>query len=118
VQNIFEKRIYWMLVVIAALIFGMGWGQIDVASVQGQPVSGDMGGGALITHFYDDPNGGPTRVIVVDPQQKRIAVYHVPVASGAIQLKSVRNITVDLQAQEINSPDFSPINQKKMLDRN
>ena len=113
-----EQRIHWMLVAIVALIFSFGWGRIDVASVQGQPVVGGLGTSGLITHFYDDPGGGPSRVIVIDPQLKRMAVYHVPVDSGEIQLKSVRNLTVDLQAQEINSPGFSPIDQEKMLQRN
>ncbi len=121
-RNVFEKRIVieqrWMLVAVVALIFGLGWGRIDVATVQGQPVVGSLGTGGLITHFYDDPSGGPSRVIVIDPLQKRMAVYHVPVGNGEIQLKSVRNLTIDLQAQEINSPSFSPINQEKMLQRN
>ncbi len=115
-RSVIEQR--WMLVAIVALIFAFGWGRMDVASVQGQPVVGSLGAGGLITHFYDDPNGGPSRVIVIDPLLKRMAVYHVPVDKGQIQLKSVRNLTIDLQAQEINSPDFSPINQEKMLQRN
>ncbi len=114
--SIIEKR--WILVAIVALVFSFGWGRIDVTSVHGQPVMGGLGAGGLITHFYDDPNGGPSRVIVIDPLLKRMAVYHVPVDKGEIQLKSVRNLTIDLQSQEINSPDFSPINQEKMLQRN
>ena len=118
VRSIIEKSTTWMLVAIAALFFSFAWGQIDVAPVQGQPVMGGLGAGGLITHFYDDPNGGPTRVIVVDPLQKRMAVYHVPVDSGAIQLKSVRNLTIDLQVQDFNSGDPSPIDMEKMLQRN
>jgi len=107
-----------MLVAITALIFCVGWGQIDVASVQGQPVSGSLDEGGLITHFHEDPKGGPTRVVVVDPGLKRMAVYHVSVSSGEIQLKSVRNLTVDLQLQAYNSENPSPIEMQKMLDRN
>ncbi len=116
--SILEQR--WMLVAVVALIFAFGWGRIDVASVQGQPVGGSLGAGGLITHFYDDPNGGASRVIVIDPLLKRMAVYHVPVDSGAIQLKSVRNLTADLQVQEFNSgkpQTVSPIDMQKMLER-
>ena len=117
-RSIIEQRIHWMLVAIVALIFGLGWGRIDVASVQGQPVVGSLGTSGLIAHFYDDPNGGPTRVIVIDPQQKRMAVYHVPIANGEIQIKSVRNLSADLQIQAYNSEEVSPIDTQKMLDRN
>lgn len=117
-RSIIEQRIHWMLVAIVALIFSFGWGRIDVASVQGQPVVGGLGTGGLITHFYDDPSGGPSRVIIIDPLQKRMAVYHVPVDKGEIQLKSVRNLSVDLQVQEFNSGDPSPIDMQKSLERN
>ncbi|NOZ39828.1 MAG: hypothetical protein GXP24_06330 [Planctomycetes bacterium] len=117
-RSTIEKRTYWMLSAIVALIFSLGWGRIDVAPVQGQSFAGGSGAGGLITHFYEDPSGGPTRVIVVDPLEKRMAVYHVPVDSGAIQLKSVRNLSVDLQVQEFNSGDPSPIDMQKMLQRN
>jgi len=123
VHRIFEKRASWMLVAISALIFSLGWGRVDVAPVQGQfvagnSVSGNWGAGGLITHCFEDPSGGPTRVIVIDPLQKRMAVYHVPVDKGEIQLKSVRNLTVDLQIQDYNSGDPSPIDMQKMLQRN
>ncbi len=117
-RSIIEKRSYWMLVAIVVLIFSFAWGRMDVASVQGQPVVGGSGMGGLITHFYDDPSGGPTRVFVIDTVQKRMAVYYVPVDGGEIQLKSVRNLSVDLQVQEFNSGDPSPIDMQKMLERN
>jgi len=120
VSHIIERRVYWMLVAIVALIFGLGWGRSDVAAVQGQPIVSGLGAAGLITHFFDDPSGGPSRVIVVDPLQKRMAIYHVPVDSGAILLKSVRNLTVDLQVQEFNSGKpltVSPIDMQKMLER-
>ena len=50
----------------------------------------------LITHVVSVA-GQPTTVIVVDPQQRVMGVYHVDGASGEISLKSVRNITWDLQ---------------------
>lgn len=114
----FQSRTYPMLVAIAAIAIGLTWGQVEPTAVQAQINAGGLGAAGLITHFHEDPSGGPTRVIVVDPGLKRMAVYHVPTDSGAIQLKSVRNLTIDLQVQEFNSGDPSPIDMQKTLQRN
>jgi hypothetical protein len=48
-------------------------------------------------------DGGPQTVTVIDPIQRVMAVYHVDKASGEIALKSVRNLTWDLQLMDFNS---------------
>ncbi len=120
VRNLLEQRCYWMLVAIATLVFCLLWGRVDVAPVQAElvPGAGGFGTAGLITHFHEDASGGLTRVIVIDTVQRRMAVYHVPTDSGEIQLKSVRNLSVDLQVQEFNSGDPSPIDMQKTLQRN
>lgn len=117
-RSIIEQRSYWFLVAIATVVIGLFWGRVDSVPVHAELVQGSFGGAGLITHFHEDASGGPTRVVVVDPAQKRMAVYHVPVDSGEIQLKSVRNLSVDLQVQEFNSGDPSPIDMQKTLQRN
>lgn len=112
-----EKRTCWILVTVVALIFGFGWGQADVAPVHAELMPTAMGSGGLITHFHEDNGANRTRVVVVDPLQRRMAVYHVEFDTGAIQLKSVRNLTVDLQVQEFNSGEPSPVDMGKMLQR-
>ena len=77
-----------------------------------------MGSTGLITHFVELDVGKLSRVIMIDPQLRRMAVYDVSFGDGAIQLKSVRNLTVDLQLQSFNSEDPSPIDMEKMLQRN
>jgi hypothetical protein len=52
--------------------------------------------------------GQALTVTVVDPKQRVLAVYHVDRATGAIALKSVRNITYDLQMVEFNSGNPLP----------
>jgi hypothetical protein len=42
------------------------------------------------------------QVVVIDPLQRCMAVYHVRLDSGQIELKSVRNIQWDLQLLEFN----------------
>ncbi len=56
----------------------------------------------LITHVLS-AEGGPQTVVVVDPSQRVLAVYHVDKTTGEITLRSVRNITWDLEMVEFNS---------------
>ena len=57
---------------------------------------------ALIAHVAT-PDGGPQAVTVIDPVQRVMAVYHVDKTTGEIALKSVRNLTWDLQMLDYNS---------------
>ncbi|MEM8947605.1 MAG: hypothetical protein AAGD11_20715 [Planctomycetota bacterium] len=116
-DNIVYRR-SWLVLAFAALMMGLLWGRAEKVPAQAELQAGGFGAARLITHFHEDAAGGPTRVIVVDPNLKRMAVYHVPTDSGAIQLKSVRNLTLDLQVQEFNSGDPSPIDMQKTLQRN
>lgn len=61
----------------------------------------------LITHVLAG-DGGPQAVVVVDPGQRVLAVYHVDKTTGEISLRSVRNITWDLQMVEFNSGEPLP----------
>jgi hypothetical protein len=63
--------------------------------------------GNLITHVLS-ADGGPQALVVVDPGQRVMAVYHVDKATGEIALRSVRNITWDLQMVEFNSGEPLP----------
>ncbi len=73
----------------------------------GQPTSN------LITHVLPAEGGTPA-VIVVDPSQRVLAVYHVDKATGEIALRSVRNITWDLQMVEFNSGEPLPQDIRNM----
>lgn len=63
--------------------------------------------GSLMTHVLP-ADGGPQALVVVDPVQRVLAVYHVDRVSGEIALRSVRNITWDLQMVEFNSGEPLP----------
>jgi hypothetical protein len=58
--------------------------------------------------------GGPQAIVVVDPDQRVLAVYHVDKTTGEITLRSVRNITWDLQMLEFNSGEPLPQDIRKM----
>jgi hypothetical protein len=68
-------------------------GQAPVASVANAP---------LIAHVTA-VDGGPQTVTVIDPSQRVMAVYHVDKSTGEIALRSVRNLTWDLQLIDFNS---------------
>jgi hypothetical protein len=48
-------------------------------------------------------DGLPLTVTVIDPGQRVMGVYHVDRETGEIALRSVRNLTWDLQMIEFNS---------------
>ena len=57
---------------------------------------------ALVT--YVGTAAGDTQIItVIDPAQRAMAIYHVNGTTGEIALKSVRNMTWDLQMVQYNS---------------
>ena len=46
---------------------------------------------------------GVQQIVVVDPSEKSMAVYHVEPAQGKVQLKSVRRLTWDLRMEQFNA---------------
>ena len=71
----------------------------------------------LITHFLPS-EGHPTALTIVDPNARRIAVYHIARDTGEIQLKSIRNITGDLGLDYWNSGSPLPQEIIKGIERN
>jgi len=59
------------------------------------PGSGITALGAVVEGRYQ-------QVTVIDPIQRSMAVYHIRLDSGQIELKSVRNIQWDLQLIDFN----------------
>jgi len=85
---------------------GHGYAE-PAAAVMQRPVAPRPGADNLITHVLPS-EGGPQAVVVVDPSQQVMAVYHVDKTTGEIALRSVRNITWDLQMLEFNSGEPLP----------
>jgi hypothetical protein len=55
-----------------------------------------------------DGGDGRQQITLVDPRQRVMAVYHVDRTSGALQLKSVRNVQWDLLIEDYNSGTPAP----------
>jgi hypothetical protein len=72
--------------------------------------------GELIA-YMTAAEGQPQVVTVIDPRQRAMAVYDVDRKSGEITLKSVRNITWDLQMPYYNSGDPLPQDIREGLQR-
>jgi hypothetical protein len=56
------------------------------------------------------------QLTVIDPHARVMSVYHVELASGAIALKSVRNIHWDLQLSEFNGSAPLPREIRALLE--
>jgi hypothetical protein len=108
-----------MGVVVAAGVLSAGawlWQVAGQNAVAAPVMPGNLSAGGFITHVLDD-EGRPQRVIVIDSASRVMAVYDVVRDSGEIQLKSVRNITADLQMLEFNSGAPSPADIQETLQR-
>ncbi len=51
---------------------------------------------------------GRQQVTLIDPRSRVMAVYHVDRTTGALSLKSVRNVHWDLQIEDFNSANPTP----------
>jgi hypothetical protein len=93
----------------ASLVIAVSAGRGSSETAYAPPIDSPARSGSseLITHV-SDANGGALIATVVDPKQRVMAVYHVDRATGEISLKSVRNLTYDLQMIEFNSGNPLP----------
>jgi hypothetical protein len=64
--------------------------------------------GAELVALSFDAGEGRQQITIVDPRQRVMAVYHVDRATGALALKSVRNLQFDLLIEDFNSTNPTP----------
>jgi hypothetical protein len=108
-QRSFVGVLFGTLLVIAVLA---GRGSSEPSAAAQGPVT-PSAPAALIAHVTAT-DGGPQAVTVIDPGQRVMAVYHVDKTTGEIALKSVRNLTWDLQLMEFNSGKPLPQDIREM----
>lgn len=109
-----RNLIWGALVVVGLGSLGAGIG-FDQAALQAQ-VEMERGRptGDLIA--LTAPAGeGRQQVIVVDPKSRAMSVYHVDPVTGAITLKSARNIHADLMLDQFNTDSPVPSKIRAML---
>jgi hypothetical protein len=83
-------------------------------TVAQRPVAPDASGTLWISASPLDD--GRQLLMVIDPQVKNAAIYHVDAASGSLTLKSTRDITWDLMVGDFNAQAPKPADLKKMLE--
>jgi hypothetical protein len=110
-QRSFVGVLFGTLLVIAMLA-GRGSSE-PTAAAQGPDTP--AASSALFAHVAES-GGGPQAVTVIDPAQRVMAVYHVDKTTGEIALKSVRNLTWDLQLLDYNSGKPLPKDIRSMRD--
>src|SRR5688500_1226992 len=88
---------------VAALLVAVGLGE-SIARVFAQRPTSAAGttGDSLLSHSMELPDGRQ-QIALIDGRTRSIAIYQVDPRTGALGLKSVRNVHWDLQMDEYNS---------------
>jgi hypothetical protein len=61
-------------------------------------------------------DNGRQQITVIDPVKRVMCVYHIDLPSGGITLKSVRNISGDLQIDDFNGASPLPREVREQLE--
>lgn len=72
-------------------------------------------GGDLLT-LSTTLEGKHQQVVVIDPKQRVMSVYHVELSSGEIALKSVRQFQWDLMLSEFNGVKPLPEEMRRLIE--
>jgi predicted metal-dependent enzyme (double-stranded beta helix superfamily) len=59
---------------------------------------------------------GRQMLLMVDQQNRTLAIYHVDPAAGTLTLKSTRDVRWDLMVEDFNCQEPRPSALKKMLE--
>jgi len=94
------------LIGLAVLIAGIV-GLADAQAPRGA-VHDRAGSSPDLLALSHEGGDGRQQITLVDPRQRVMAVYQIDRASGAIQLKSVRNVQWDLVIEDYNAGTPAP----------
>ena len=106
----------WTIAWVAASSLAAAFfGGVALAQRGGRPIPTAAEGGSLWTQAtpLDD---GRQMLLVVDPQARALAIYHVDPAAGTLALKSSRDIRWDLMVEDFNGQEPRPSALRKMLE--
>jgi hypothetical protein len=94
--------------VCCALLVGLADAQAPRQASFERSVQDRVASSSDLLALSHDGGDGRQQITIVDPRQKVMAVYHVERATGALALKSVRNLQWDLQIEDYNSSSPAP----------
>lgn len=106
-----ERLAAFAAIVVAAWIWSLGGRSIAQRTAAAEPAGSS--GLWISTGPLDEAR---RLLLVVDPQLKNAAVYHVDAAAGTLTLKSTRDISYDLLVGDFNAQAPKPADLKKMLE--
>lgn len=105
-----SRALLFAIPCLAALSWGSQW-----LGAQ-QPVTLPPAQAGLVTHVIEQ-EGRPHTVVVADVNRAVVAVYHIDPLNGKLSLKSVRNVSWDLQMLQFNSESPLPEEVRSGLER-
>lgn len=104
----------WVGLVTVVLLFGaVLWAATEPGFPGGRSTQGvTPSQGWIVTSAVTDNR---QQIVVADPVQQSLAVYHVDLVTGRIALKSVRHVRFDLMMTEFNTDAPSPRELEALL---
>lgn len=109
------KPAVWGILFGVMIVLGMAGLADPTRRVHATPSTATLGvDGSRVTVVASD-NDNRQQVVLIDPDMRVIAVYHVGHESGKISLKSVRNFKWDLEMMQWNSQPPQPQEVRSML---
>jgi hypothetical protein len=106
----------WGVLVVG---LALGAGGLAIAQRPGRPQAppADQTPGSGLWISAAPLEDGRQLLMVVDPAVRTAAVYHVEATTGAIALKSTRNLTWDLLVGEFNTGEPRPAAVRRMVEQ-
>ena len=101
------RAVVFGLMIGLGLLVGWSIGFPEAAAQRPAPSQDRAGSPELVTLSFD-PGDGRQQITVIDPRSRAMAVYNVDRSTGAITLKSVRNLQFDLLIEDFNTANPSP----------
>ncbi len=108
--------VFGVILVSAVAGFALDDGQVHAQRPAGQPGDRGTAQGELIALTANIGQTGQ-QVTVIDVKSRVMSVYHIELATGAVSLKSVRNIHWDLQMDEFNGVSPLPREIRSLLEQ-
>jgi len=119
-QAFWRHAIHWAAaILVGVFVVGMAGGRLLAqrpAGVPPSPAGLPAASGSTLWISATPLDDAHQLLIVIDPQLRNAAIYHVDGPGGTLTLKSTRDITWDLMVGDFNAQEPKPSALKKMLE--
>ncbi|MFZ4733238.1 MAG: hypothetical protein ACOYK7_11930 [Pirellulales bacterium] len=104
-------------ILAAGLVLGAGGLAVAQKPGRAVPATAEPSAGNGLWISTSQLDDGRQVLVIVDPGVRTAAVYHVEAATGALALKSTRNLTWDLLVGEFNTGEPRPSAVRRMVEQ-